>query len=139
MSETHPTKGIAKKTKVVQSADDTAITTAAKITVPANQYAAIYFLHVSCDVLDEADIENLNAVVVVSVLIGGTAVFTTDIHPFSAETTATKGDIYDLGPWHFDFGHDGLYSGVKGEDLTFSIGQFGTGIKSRISFKYTGD
>jgi hypothetical protein len=138
MTAIHPSQRIARKNKRAVSADDTALSST--ITVPAGEFGVIYRLWVDLDVVSEADVENLNASVTISVTIGST-VFTLEVHPY-IETTDTGSDFHrhvDLGPWFFDFGEDGFYSGVKGDNIVVAVDAAGTGIKTQVNYLYSGD
>jgi hypothetical protein len=128
MTQLHPSARIAKKHKRVQGIDNTQISDT--ITVAADRYGVLYKLWVDVDVASEADLEALNQRVQVVVTIGAQD-FKVWIHPY-VETTDTTPDFHrhvDLGPWFFDFGEDGFYSGVKGDDIVVLIGVAATVVK----------
>lgn len=140
MSSTFPSKGIAKKFKFAIGADDTPLSS--PITVPATKFGAIYRLWVSLDAGDDTDLTNLVATATISVTIGST-VFAHEIHPYishvDAQVVVVEHRTVDLGPWSFDFGEDGLYSGVPGDDIVVGVDALGTGIKALVNYLYTGD
>lgn len=141
MSSGFPSAGIRKKSVSSLGSDDTLMTLS--IPVPATQYGILYQLYVDCNVGSETDVENLNALVALRLTMGGTIIWGVDLHPFvahvDAQTVVVEHRTVDLGPWLYDFGLDGLYNGVRGDDLVLTVGKFGTGIKSRISIIYSGD
>ncbi len=132
----YPSHGIQRKFKTVLSADNTAITTAATITVPSGAFGILWKLWLGLDVTDTTDIQALVDPLALQVTIGS-VVWAPYIHPYIAH--ATNQDHIDLGPWEFDFGVDGLYSGVSGNDITFVVGAAGSGIKAKIDYIYAGD
>lgn len=138
MSSIFPSRGITKKFVHAASADNTALTST--ITVPSTQYGVIYRLWVDVDVATEADLENLVAGASITVTIGAKG-FDVAVHPYIQHREATEAYIrtVDLGPWFFDFGPDGLYSGVKGDNIVVGVVAMGTGIKSRANYLYSGD
>jgi len=131
-----PSSSVHKKHKVVASADDTAL--ASTITVADNQYGVVYRAWVGVDVSSEADLENLPALAAFTITIGSSA-FTMALHPFIAHTDTTKFRHVDLGPWFFDFGEDGFYSGVKGDNIVFAVTAMGTAVQSSLNYLYSGD
>lgn len=139
MSQNYPSKGIRRKFKTVESLDGTAITTAATITVPSGDFGILYKLWINLDAASDADILNLQSLMLGTVTIGAVA-WPFILHPYIARAAADSSvDQLDLGPWEFDFGVDGLYSGVSGDNITFVIGSAGAGIKTTLSFIYSGD
>lgn len=131
-----PIGRIVKKFLRFQSADNTQI---AKTTiVAAEKYGVLYKLWVSVDVASEADLDNLNNKVIISVDIGAVD-WKVDVHPLTTDTGATEIRHMDLGPWPFDFGIDGLYSGVKSDDIVITITAAGTNIKTTMNFIYAND
>ncbi len=139
MTKLHPAGRIAKKlTKTLSAAATTNTTT---ITVPAGQVGVLYQLLVSVGVSTEANLEALLGTIDVSIKFGSTVEWQFELHPF-IEHTDTTPDFHrsvDLGPWHFDFGEDGLYTGVQGDDLIVTVGSAGTGLKTLANIKYAGD
>lgn len=132
-----PSREIARKHTFAISLDNTALSSPK--TVAATKYGVIYSLWVSVDVAAEGDLDNLVATMTISVTIGST-VWSHEVHPFIADGHATQMRTQlDLGPWSFDFGRDGFYSGVRGEDLAVAVAAAGTGIKSMASYLYSGD
>lgn len=138
MSQVFPSGGIAKKFKRTRSNDDTALVDT--ITVGAEDYGVVYRLWLSIDISSEADLELLPALLTPGIVIGS-LVFDPYLHPFVEHRNASEAFIrtVDLGPWFFDFGLDGLYSGVKGDDIVITIPALGSGIKSKIIYLYSGD
>lgn len=140
MSRTFPSKGIAKKHNTEVSADNAVIQ---KIhTALEGEYGIMYRLWVSIDVASETDLENLSGMEELRVTIGSGANVKTwyaQVHPLIAHTDTTKFRYVDLGPWFFDFGDEGFYNGIEDSSVTILIPAFGTGIKSRISYLYSGD
>ncbi len=138
MSSAFPSKGIKRKFNRFLSADDTIL--ASTITVPDDQFGIMWKLWVSLDVASEADLHNLPAILAVSVVIG-TVSWLVELHPYIARGAAELAKIehIDLGPWDFDFGIEGLYSGVKGHNIVVAVAAAGTGIKVRVDYIYSGD
>lgn len=137
MSGAYPSKGIAKKVKGnLVSSDNTALSST--ITVDDNNFGILYRLTLSVDVASEADFDNLVANIDCQITIGST-LWHFQLHPRIPEATAGNAFWMDLGPWHLDWGEEGLYSGVKGDDIVFSIGAAGTGIKTQLDYMYSGD
>lgn len=140
MSSIFPSTGIAKKVKQAVSTADTALNST--IAVRATEYGVVYRMWVDLDVASETDLENLPASLTILISIGSTD-FQIEVHPYIEHTDAnTTPDIHrhvDLGPWFFDFGPDGFYSGVLGEDITFSVDAAGTGVVSSVTAFYSGD
>lgn len=138
MSRLHPSERIAKKLKSESSSIATILATT--ITVPDDQIGVVYSLHASIDVGGEADLENLAAIETLQIQIGGTNVWLVDVHPLIAHDDGTNFFRHvDLGPWSWYWPPDGLYSGVKGENIIITFPSFGTGIVSRMNFQYSGD
>jgi hypothetical protein len=121
-----------------ESADNTALASAPSTAIASDQYAAVYKLWVDLDVGSEADLEALPDSLAVSVTIGST-VWSTRVHPLVEHTDANSvvHRTVDLGPWAFTFPPDGLYSGVKGDDIAVAVGAAGAGIKSRAHYLYS--
>lgn len=139
MSSVFPSKGIRKKHKRIRSADATGINDT--ITVAADHYGVVYRVWLDLDVSSEADLENLPADLVIQFVIG-TLIFDIDVHPFIEHTDAAAGAQplhrhVNLGPWFFDLGPDGLYSGVLGDDIVLTVGSAGTGIKTKVHYLYS--
>jgi len=110
------------------------------ITVPADQYGVVYKLWVDIDVGSEVDLGNCTPLLAISVAVGSTT-FTQNI-PCYIEHTDGGSDVHryiNLGPWFFDFGDDGFYSGVLGEDISVQVTAAGTGIKAKVNYLYSGD
>lgn len=110
------------------------------VTVPDNKYAVVWKLWVSLDVASETDLENLPATANIKVSIGA-SVWHVSVHPLVEHTSGTPQNFrwVDLGPWAFDFGEDGFYSGVNGNNITVTVDAMGTGVKSRARIIYHGD
>ena len=134
-----PARDTARKFAAQLSADDTA--NEKGITVPAKQYGILYRLWIDVDVASEGDLEALPASALIQVTIGATAVWATRIHPLVEHQVAAEAKLrwVDLGPWVFDFGEEGIYSGIKGDNIVVNVPAMGTGIKSQIVFQYSGD
>lgn len=114
------------------SGDDTALS--ATISVAANRFGVIYDMYVFLDVASETDLENLPAILLASVTIGD-KVFPIILHPLVEHTSGTPTNFRNvrIGPWRFEFGPDGFYSGVPGDDIVIAFGAAGTGIKFRVN------
>lgn len=136
MTTTFPSRDIAHKFATALSNDNGAISSTQ--TVPAANYGVIYKLWVDLDVTDETDLENLVDPLTVSVTIGST-VWSRFLHPYIARTADNTTNIehIDLGPWPFDFGLAGLYSGVKGDNIIVAVVAAGTGIKTKADYIYS--
>ncbi len=138
MSRLFPSKGIQKKVGLELSADATAL--ASQVLVGDNDYGVLYKLWVGTDVASETDLENLPGIWAITVTIGST-IWYSNVHPFishvDAQTVVVEHRTVDLGPWDFDFGQDGLYSGVKGDNIQIAVTAGGTGIKTRVSYIYS--
>ena len=118
MTMAHPSWRIPKKFKYAISADDTILSST--ITVPATRYGVIYRAWLSLDVASEADLEALPAVMHWFIYVGSvlTRLY---VHPY-VEHTDGHASAYvhrevDLGPWFQDFGEDGFYSGIRGDNI----------------------
>lgn len=119
-----------------ESADDVALSSSPAVAVADDEYRFIFELWVSLDAASEADYENLDSAVEVSVTIGST-VWSVTLHPFEQDTETTPEWTHvDVGPWFFDFGHFGLGSGVRGDDIVVAVGAAGTGIKTKVNYTY---
>lgn len=142
MSSTFPSKGIAKKFATKSSAADGALSDTK--TVAATNYGVVYKLWVSIDTPTEADLDLLKATASISITMGSTA-WVVEIHPFIADGDATQARTWlDLGPWLFDFGDDGLYSGVLGDDIVVAVDAVstadgGAGTIIKADYLYSGD
>ena len=138
MSQIFPSGAIAKKFKRVQSADGGTISST--ITVPAQNYGVVYRLWLDLDVTSETDLEILPAKLLLTITIGSVD-FKIDVHPKIEHTSALPQEYrtIDLGPWPFDFGSDGLYSGVKGDDIVIAVLAAGSGVKTQVNYIYSGD
>ncbi len=138
MTRMFPSREIARKLHGALSGDNAVLSSV--ITVPATEYGVVWKVWFSVDVASEADLENLVATMAVGVTIGSTS-WSVNVHPYIAhqEGAGTEFRHVDLGPWSFDFGIDGFYSGVKGEDITFTALAAGTGIKTSVEALYSGD
>lgn len=133
-----PSKRLARKFVRIIGSDDSATTTT--IMVPSKKFGIIYKLDVSVDVQNESDLENLKAISTISCVIGAT-VWSVHVHPLIEHTSGTPQNFrtVDLGPWKFEWGDAGFYSGVAGEDVVVTVGAMGTNIKSRFCLAYHGD
>ena len=141
MGSIYPGLHIQKKWAIATSADNTAL--ASTVTVTAKKFGVLYRLWVSADTgtgTDETDIENLVSLCSVSASIGSTA-FSATLHPFiehdTADTESPTHRSIDLGPWPFDFGEEGMYSGVLADNIVIGVGKMGTGIKTSVSYQYS--
>lgn len=138
MSLVFPSQGITRKFKSTVSTADTALTST--ITVPSNHYGIIWKLWVDLAVASEAMLEVLPVIMTPTVTIGS-VVWARSIHPYIARTgdDVNDTDHKDLGPWEFDFGIDGLYSGVLGENIVVTLGAAGANVATRVNYIYAGD
>lgn len=134
MSSTFPSKGIQKEFQSVDGADGSAISSTQ--TVPADHYGIIYKLWVAIDVASEADMDAVVARIPITVTMGS-SVWRTSVHPEITDGSATEIRWMDLGPWEFDFGLDGFYSGVKGDNVVVTVGAAGTGIGIELNYIYS--
>lgn len=132
MSRNYPSPGIQRKFGTKESEDDTIL--ADSITVAAGHFAILWKASLSLDVTSDGDLASLPARLRMTITIGSVS-HTLDYHPFIAH--ATNQDYMDLGPWREDFGIDGLYSGVAGDNLIFAVGAGGSGIKTRVNYIYS--
>lgn len=133
----HPSAhGVAKKFVKETSADNTELTSA--IVVPANEYGVLWRLWVDLDVASEADLKALPAVLLITVAVGS-VVFMQNVHPYIAHTDTEHTFHGDLGPWLFDFGPDGFYTGIRGDSILVTVAAAGVGIKTRANYFYSGD
>jgi hypothetical protein len=138
MTEMFPSAGIAKKLHSGTSGDNAIL--ASIVTVPATEYGIVWKAWFDLDVGDETDLENLVAILNLGVTIGSSS-WNVNVHPYIEHTDAGP-DVHrhvDLGPWFFDFGNDGFYSGVLGDDIAFAAAAAGTGIKVSVKALYSGD
>lgn len=139
--KTHPSAhGVAKKFVKATSADDTELTSA--IVVPDNEYGVVWKVWVDLDVASEADLEALPGVLLITVAVGA-VVFMQNVHPYvshvDAQVVVGEHRTVDLGPWFFDFGPDGFYTGIRGDSILLTVAAAGTGIKTRVNYFYSGD
>lgn len=138
MSRLHPSERIARKLTTQISTADLANTIT--ITVPDDQYGVLYRMMVSLAVSSQADLEALNPRIVVLIQFGGVTKWQFEVQPFIAHDDATTFFRHvNLGPWMYDFGSDGLYNGVMGEDLLVQVAAAGTGLQTRLNLQYSGD
>lgn len=140
MTLLHPATRIAKKITGLSSSDNTAI--AHTTTVADDQYGVVYGIWFKLDTASATDLTNGVADLVFQIIIGSLSWFTR-VHPYishvDSQTVVVEHRTVDLGPWNFDFGADGLYSGVKGDDIVVNIDAAGTGIVAAYHMLYSGD
>ena len=137
MSKAFPSVRFAKKNKSASSTAGGAVLST--ITVPDDEYGAVYSLSVDVDVNSQAALESLNARALVQITIGAET-WAHYVHPFVAHDDGTNFFRHvDLGPWSFTFPEDGFYSGVVGDNITVTVTAMGTGTTTHIEYFYTGD
>ncbi len=136
MTQIFPSQRIAKKFKTKQSGDNNTLNDT--VTVGTSDYGVIYKLWVDVDVINEADLKNASSKLDVMVTIGS-LIWKVAIHLYILHTVTQNTFYSDLGPWAFDFGDDGLYSGVLGDDIVIDVAAAGSGIKARVNYTYSGD
>lgn len=136
MSSTFPTQRIRQKHKEVISGDNAILSNT--IAVSANNYGIVYRIWLDLDVQSETDLENLGTSLELIVAVGATS-WSALHHPLITHTAVVEHRWVDLGPWFYEFGVEGLYSGIKGDDIVLTVEAAGTGIKTAIHIMYSDD
>jgi hypothetical protein len=138
MSRLFPSRRITRKTKTAVSTDNALLTST--IAVVSNEYGILWKVVISLDVGSETDLENLAPKLDIFIKFNTTTFWFQNVHPYLAHDDETHYFRHvDLGPWIIDFGEEGLYSGVKGQDIGITVSAAGTGIKTNVSYIYSGD
>lgn len=137
MSQIFPSGGIAKKSASIAGAADTV--RIATVSVAATRRAVLYKLSVGIDVATEANLKTLNGSVIIKAAFALTTAWLVYVHPYIIHTVTQNTFHSDLGPWEWDFGPDGLYSGVLGENLVVTVNDFGANVASIQNLIYSGD
>lgn len=136
MSRTHPSShGIARIARSGGAGDNTAISHT--ITVPSGEFAIIYRIDVAINASTESDLEEMTSVVSVSLTIAGGTRWAVWLHPFVSRTASETTGHYDLGPWSWDWGAEGIY-GNAGEQVVVLLGAISTNVQGRLSIIYGG-
>lgn len=135
MSRNFPSKEATRKLKTT-SGSAGEITTS-PITVLANEYGVVWKLWVDTDAANEADLKNLAGRYQAKITIGST-IWAVWLHGYLQHTLNVEAYL-NPGPHSFDFGVDGLYSGVLGDNITVTVGDAGDGIITTVNYIYSGD
>ncbi len=134
----YPSHGIRRKFKTAVSSADTALSST--ITVPAGAFGIVWKLGLSLNTSTEAMLEALPGLLLVKITIGD-LVWTKRLHPFIEHRNGSEAYVrtVDLGPWDWDFGIDGLYSAVPGDDIVVQADAAGGTNTTIVSYIYSGD